>query len=172
MLTLPAGIITLNPSPQFSMINQRMMRHIADESQIDLNHPKIKDFETILISKHLQSDKSDLTKPFGIFTNSILENKPTLFLLVPVYSDQTHSKMFLFAFKREQKFPKEEILYNTDVWHNINNPLAILMLASEKAEGSKEILKQKEIDKFFTIIKDVTGRINQLGDNFIARLDI
>ena len=170
MLNLPAGIISLTPAPHIKVLNQRLMRHLADESKTDLNHQKVKEFAEKLFSQHITNSDSDITKPFGIFSNSLLHNKPTLFLMVPVYSDEGQSKIFIFAFKQDKNFSKEEILYNTDVWHDINNPLAILMLASNKADDEKELLEQKDIDKFFTIIKDVTNRINKLGDNFIEKL--
>ena len=162
MLNLPTGLVQLNPDFTFKSINQRFMRHITDDSKIDLSHPEFKKFATKLADIHQQQDLEHQTQPFGILSNSILENSPSLFLVVPVFGDMNDKNIFVFAFKQDGKFLKEEILHDREIWHDINNPLTILMMASSKIDR-QELLHQEEIDKFFSIINEVTSRINKLG---------
>ena len=160
MLDLPAGLVNLDPLFKFEISNQKLTKYMLGHSEDNLNSKDFLDIEKKLADIHTES-VSKLHQPYCIKTNNLLSGKPTLFVMVPIYGDTKHKNLFIFAFASESVFKEEAVLHDSSIWHDINNPLAILMLAASKID-KKQILEQNEIDNFFGIIKEVTIRINSL----------
>jgi hypothetical protein len=160
MLNIPAGLVSLDPLFKFEAANQKMMKQFLNRSEENLNAEDFVEIEKKISSIHSQS-VNDKYYPYCIKTNSVIENKSTLLLMVPVYGDSNRKSIFIFAYPSEFVFEKEGVLHDASICHDINNPLAILMLTTSKIE-KKQQLEQDDIDHFLKIIKDVTTRINEI----------
>jgi hypothetical protein len=162
-LNLPAGLVNSDPSFKFELSNQRLTKLILDRSEDEVTNEefleiekKFSDLHTNMVSEHKY--------PCCIKSNSLIEGKSILFLFVPIHGDSSHKNIFIFALPHNKEFEKEEVLHDTSLWHDINNHLTILMLATSKIER-KQKLAQDDIDSFFSVIKKVTTRINNLMKN-------
>ena len=163
MLNLPAGLINSDKLFKFELSNKKLMRLFLGQTECSLNNIDFLGVEKKLADLHYSNISEDY-HPYCVKTNSLIKDRPMLLLLVPIYGDSEHKNIFIFGLSQEVEFIKEEILHYDTLWHYINNPLAILMLAATKIK-KKDILDQNEIDYFFSIINNVTERINRLMCN-------